>query len=265
MTAKQGSPARRSFLFGLIFVWLSLTLHLYILFAVAQIPAVVDLINRMRAVKENKPVQVQNILLQTAEEAPPPKEANAISDKNAADAAPIFDLSKPRAYNFAGQSAAVRTGDTPEDENSPAKDSGRVRTQAVQSGGQQAPFLYDPAQAPTVNLYASGNISLAAEAKDYASYFLEMQKKIGKYHKEFFPVYQYYQGLLRDGVVVVDFTVDKNGDIAKAEIVTSYGSDAVDSASLNAIIYAKNFGPLPPELAKQGFIKIRFHFVYFSR
>lgn len=135
----------------------------------------------------------------------------------------------------------------------------------MQTGGQQAPFLFDPSREPVVNLHSGGNISLAAEAKDYASYFLAMQKKIAKYHKEFFPVYQYYQGLLRDGVVVVDFTVDKNGDVAKAEIVSSYGSDAVDAASLNAVVYAKNFGPLPADLAEQGHVKIRFHFVYFSR
>lgn len=227
----------------------------------------------MKSTSEEKSVVVRNIILQTVEEQERRNEDAYISDKNTASSSPDFDDTKPKDYNYvpfqtspiAGVQADNKTEDQAFQQNSAA--GGRLQTQKAggQIGGETAPFLYDPAKETLVNMDSSGNINVAAEAKNYAAYFLAMQEKIGKFHKEFFPIYQYYQGLLRDGVVVVDFTVNKNGDVVKADIVSSYGSDTVDQASLNSIVFAKNFGPLPPELAKYGEVKVRFNFVYFSR
>ncbi|MGL5255290.1 MAG: energy transducer TonB family protein [Brevinema sp.] len=248
-----------------IYLWVSFIVHVYLFYFLGLNLNFKEFLDKMRAKNiQDRSYMVQNIILETAQEQSPPEEETPfISDKNTQNAAPVADRSLPQQYN--NPSTLRPNGgqvDSPKPEQSESV-SGQVRPQ--QSGGQGAPFYFDPDKAPVVNLYTSGNISVAAEAKDYANYFLEMQKKIGKYHKEFFPIYQYYQGLLKDGVVVVDFWVDQKGDVVSAEVVTSYGVKTIDQASLNSIIYAKNFGPLPKDLSTRSPVKVRFHFVYFGR
>ena len=70
---------------------------------------------------------------------------------------------------------------------------------------------------------------------------------------------------MKDGEVVVEYTLDQSGDILNAQVVSSYGSDIVDNASLNSIVYAKNFGKLPKDLREEKEITVRFHFIYLSR
>ena len=247
-----------------IYLWLSFIIHVYAFYFAGLNLSLSDLLQKIGAKSPDKPYVLQNIILETAQEQLPPEEKTPfISDKNTRNSSLVADQSRPEEYNNPS-SLRPNGGDT-DSEKPQQSDSllGQARPQQV--GGQGAPFYFDPAKEPIVNLYTSGNVSVAAEARDYANYFLNMQKKISTYHKEFFPVYQYYQGLLRDGVVIVDFTVDKSGNVVSAEVVSSYGVKTVDQASLNSIIYAKNFGPLPKDLAKSTPIKIRFHFVYFGR
>ncbi|MGL5722465.1 MAG: energy transducer TonB family protein [Brevinema sp.] len=248
-----------------IYLWLSFIIHVYAFYFAGLNISLRDLLQKMGTKPPaDKAYVLQNIILETAQEQSPPEEETPfISDKNTLNASLDADRSRPQLYN---NPATLRPNGGQADIEKPDQSqsmTGQVRPQ--QEGGEGAPFYFDPAKEPIVNLYTSGNVSVAAEAKDYAGYFIAMQKKIGVYHKEFFPIYQYYQGLLRDGVVIVDFVVDKKGDVVSAEIVSSYGVKTVDQASLNSIIYAKNFGPLPEDLAKSAPIKIRFHFVYFGR
>ena len=268
-----------------IFIWMSFTLHLYALWGLSVASDI--------AMKNNPPAQnqqkIHNIILETKTESPlEPKEA-VISDKNNISKAPVQDKTKPEEYNVANFNPALAQGvggdssyipqeevkaeeETKKESTKDTdvgieiqKDAEKVKQKAAAGGGETAPTLYDIKKKPVINLYSTGTASLATKSKDYAQYFLRMQKKIEKYHKEFFPVYQYYQGLLKDGEVVVEYTLDQSGDILEAKVVSSYGSDIVDNASLNSIVYAKNFGKLPKDLQEEKEIKIRFHFIYLSR
>lgn len=270
----------------IIFIWMSFTFHLYALWGLSVASNIAMENNKSSAQDQQK---IHNIILETKTESSlEPKEA-VISDKNNVNKAPVQDKTKPEEYNVANFSPALaqgKGGDSSyipqkeiqaEEENEKEsikdtqvgiqiqKDAQKIKQKAATGGGETAPTLYDIKKQPVINLYSTGTASLATKSKDYAQYFLKMQKKIEKYHKEFFPVYQYYQGLLKDGEVVVEYTLDQSGDILEAKVVSSYGSDIVDSASLNSIVYAKNFGKLPKDLQEEKEITIRFHFIYLSR
>ena len=271
----------------IIFIWMSFTLHLYALWGLSVASNMV-LDNNNKAPAQNQQ-KIHNIILETKTESPLESEEAVISDKNNVSKAPIQDKTKPEEYNVANFSPALaqgKGGDTSyipqeeleaeeESEKEPIKetevgiqiqkDAQKIKQEAATGGGETAPTLYDIKKKPIINLYSTGTASLATKSKDYAQYFLKMQKKIEKYHREFFPVYQYYQGLLKDGEVIVEYTLDQSGDILEAKVVSSYGSDIVDNASLNSIVYAKNFGKLPKDLQAEKEITVRFHFIYLSR
>ncbi len=270
----------------IIFIWMSFTFHLYALWGLSVASNV--LLNNNKAPVQNQQ-KIHNIILETKTESPLESEEAVISDKNNVSKAPIQDKTKPEEYNIANFDPSLaqgKGGDTSyipqeevevEEENQKEsikdtqvgiqiqKDANKIKQKAATGGGETAPTLYDIKKKPVINLYSTGTASLATKSKDYAQYFLKMQKKIEKYHREFFPVYQYYQGLLKDGEVVVEYTLDQSGDILNAQVVSSYGSDIVDNASLNSIVYAKNFGKLPKDLREEKEITVRFHFIYLSR
>ena len=271
----------------IIFIWMSFTLHLYALWGLSVASNIV-LNNNKKAPVQNQQ-KIHNIILETKTESPLEPEEAVISDKNNISKAPTQDKTKPEEYNVANFSPALAQGEggdtsyipqeevevEEESEKEPIKDTEvgiqiqkdaqKIKQKAATGGGETAPTLYDIKKKPIINLYSTGNSSLATKSKDYAQYFLKMQKKIEKYHREFFPVYQYYQGLLKDGEVIVEYTLDQSGDILEAQVVSSYGSDIVDNASLNSIVYAKNFGKLPKDLQAEKEITVRFHFIYLSR
>lgn len=235
---------------------------------------------------KNKELKVQNIILETHKETLNDEKEAMISDKNNKSAALEFDTNKIEKYNIfnpdPGKSFLQRgeidftgkeeTKETVEDSfvektgiNGKKIAFDQKKQNSAQTKGSQGsstPTLFDPNQIPVINLYNNGAPNLSTQSKEYAEYFLKMQKKIEKYHREFFPIYQYYQGLISSGVVVIEYIVDVNGDVVEPKVVESYGSSTVDNASLNSIIYSKNFDPLPKELAEYGKIKINFHFVY---
>lgn len=270
--------SKKSISYLLLFLWLSLTVHMYIFWLMSLSPQLRQLLNLDKIPQR----VIQNVILETRTETPAADENASISDKNNINSSLNLDPSKEKIYNYAPQNPATDLGQdgsdagTPQDQSSAKgnthleadKSSGEklaAQSQKQAGGGTTAPLLFDVSKPPLVNLYNNGRISVATEAKEYASYFINMQKKIEKYHREFFPIYQYYQGLLKDGVVIVEYTVGRDGSVRDARIASSFGSDTVDNASLNSIIFARNFGPLPEALAKEEEIKIRFHFIYIAR
>lgn len=269
----------------IIFMWLSFVFHLYILWGVSVVSNLL-LSKQNPSVTQNK---IMNVVLETKTESIQiPKEA-AISDKNNISQSLEQDKTKPEEYNVANLNSAIAEGRDgkasyiPQESVESVNDSkqevkkdiskgivqqnqvDKQRQEAFEGGGETAPTLYDIKKKPVINLYNGGKTSFATHSKEYADYFINMQKKIEKYHREFFPIYQYYQGLLKDGEVIVEYGINRNGDIVNARVVSSYGSDTVDQASLNSIVYARNFGTLPKELQEEKEVTIRFHFIYLSR
>lgn len=270
--------SKKSASYLLLFLWLSLTVHMYIFWLMSLSPHLRHLMDFEKIPRR----VVQNVILETQTETPVTDENASISDKNNINSSLNFDPSKEKIYNYAPQNQASHLGQDGRDSGTPqeqaaskgknqleagksASEKRTAQSQKQAGGGTTAPLLFDVSKPPLVNLYNNGRISVATEAKEYASYFIDMQKKIEKYHREFFPIYQYYQGLLKDGVVIVEYTIGRDGSVRDARIVSSFGSDTVDNASLNSIIFARNFGPLPEALAKEEEIKIRFHFIYLAR
>ncbi|MGL4561251.1 MAG: energy transducer TonB family protein [Brevinema sp.] len=260
----------------ILFVLLSIIVHAY-LFIFAYYRALSFVKDEQMI---NKKYELQNIILETVQETLQSNQEAAISDKNNLNASPTIDRSKQEIYNLLNtnpqksivfeqtledqQNDNPIKDDTSSDEGILLQQEKSHEPQRVAQGSNN-PSFFDPDKDEVINLYNLGNPSLATHSKDFADYLLKMQKKIEKYHQEFFPIYQYYQGLIKSGTVVVRFTVNKNGDIVDAFVAESYGADTVDNASLNSVVYAKNFGPLPPDLAKNEYIKINFHFIYLSR
>ncbi len=264
---------------------MSFTAHLYALWGFN----VISTMSTDKKPSKNPQKRIHNIILETKTESPLKSQEAVISDKNNVSQSLTQDKTKPEEYNLVNFDNALDQGkggdksyipqeetngedkieekvvETTEEGIDIRKDVKTIKQKSASGGGETTPTLYDINKKPIINLYSTGNTSLATKSKDYAQYFLNMQKKIEKYHKEFFPIYQYYQGLIKDGEVVVEYTLNQSGDILNAQIVSSYGSDIVDNASLNSIVYAKNFGSLPKDLQNEKEVAIRFHFIYLSR
>lgn len=236
---------------------------------------------------KNSIKRIQNIILETQKEENVIPEVGAISDKNNQSRSLKFDKKKEEIYNFANLNPAKFVGhggttryipqksqqksqeeeqhDETQKKGIRRKKKAQQQIKTYEGGGETAPTYIDVKKNEIINLYNTGYNSVATHSKEYAQYFINMQKKIEKYHQEFFPVYQYYQGLLRSGEVIIEYRLDQKGVINNAKIVGSYGSEVVDNASLNSIVYAKSFGALPKDLAGKEDITIRFHFIYMER
>ncbi len=281
------TKSRKHLSYLVLFLWISFTIHMFAFWGVSTLATLhLQQANDTQKNPQQRQ-QIHNIILETKTETPNTSQKSVISDKNNRSQAPTQDLSKPEEYNVANPYLAQGQGRGGEASYIPQKEvqgeeqkvqdtkiteSGvRVSPNKTQKqissegGGETAPTLMDVKKKQIINLYNNGTASLSTKSKDYASYFLNMQKKIEKYHKEFFPIYQYYQGLLKDGEVIVEYTLNQQGDIIDAKVVSSIGSSTVDEASLNSIVYARNFGTLPQDLQDEGEITIHFHFIYLSR
>lgn len=226
--------------------------------------------------------KVQNIIIETKVDSKNSDLDAAISDKDNKYASPDPNKKKKQEYNHANPKISRDYGKGGEEtglrqkelkgngkslekefpssfEARPTKSKQQI---ASYGGGDIAPTVYKSGERPVINLYNRGRPAFASKSKEYAQYFLNMQKKIEKYHREFFPIYQYYQGLLKGGEVVVEYGITQEGEVVDYKILKSYGSDIVDKSSLNSIKYAKNFGALPTEFAGEEVVMIRFHFIY---
>lgn len=112
-----------------------------------------------------------------------------------------------------------------------------------------------------INFSNQGLLSLGTEAFRNAGYFHEMVKKISKKWYKYFPVFQHYYGLLKEGEILVVFELDLDGRVTKAELARSYGQPTLEKACLTAI-EGQSFGPIPHEYREKGSLKIPFLFVY---
>ncbi|MGL4388655.1 MAG: energy transducer TonB family protein [Brevinema sp.] len=236
---------------------------------------------------KDKKIELHNIILDTVQEIIRKEEDALISDKNNISSSARPDLKKEEKYNVFNpnlqkaivfeqileEKQDIDLGDdfdkiekiVPDQANISHQKDFSMKKKPPTTIANNIPSLYNPDEPTVINLYNIGSPSLATHSKEFADYLLNIKTRIEIYHREFFPVYQYFQGLIRSGTVVVEFTINKDGDVIDAKIVESYGLETVDNASFNSVVYAKNFGPLPEELAKNGSIKINFHFVYVGR
>jgi len=113
-----------------------------------------------------------------------------------------------------------------------------------------------------INFSNDGTISLGTHAYRHSAYFYSMVRKISKKWHQYFPWFQHFYGLLKEGNVLVLFELDLDGNVVKVDLVKSYGQHSLDRACLIAVEEARNFGPIPYEFREKGKMKIPFLFVY---
>ncbi|MFN3660228.1 MAG: TonB family protein, partial [Brevinematales bacterium] len=124
------------------------------------------------------------------------------------------------------------------------------------------PAFYDPLRKPVVRMSSSGQIALESEAVDYAPYFKRIQQTVSSNWQYYFPIFQYYRGIMADGVVTVTFELDKDGNLHHVRLTRDFGYESLNEASLKAIQHTSNYGPLPEKLRSEEGITIEFHFIY---
>ncbi len=132
-------------------------------------------------------------------------------------------------------------------------------------GGDYHTSFFDPDQPPDVEMNNNGDVSLATIPESFASYFIAMEKKVGENWQRFFPIFQFYEGIIKSGDVVISFWVDENGNVLNPIVKKSYGYSILDEACRNAVFYSRNFGPLPASIKKNKYIKVDFKFIYTSK
>lgn len=124
------------------------------------------------------------------------------------------------------------------------------------------PSLYAPEKKPVVRMSSAGQIALESEAVDYALYFKHIQQTVASNWQLYFPIFQYYRGILADGVVAVTFDLDNDGNLRNVRLTRDFGYDSLNDASLRAIQHTSNYGPLPEKLRSPEGITVEFHFIY---
>lgn len=269
---------------GVGFIYLSLVIHCYVFFFIAFSldPNLLKTLSEMAA--NRKTSQEETVIVDTMTESPQTPENGKLSDKANVDSGKQGDQNN---YNYlnpypdkVNREASLSKNGSQQKE----KDTGATEVTLDKDGEQKADkkdksetasafqqpsdtrtSYYNPDQKIDVTMDNYGEISLATVPKEYASYFINMQKKIGANWKEFFPVFQYYQGIIKSGEVHVRFQIDLDGNVKNAAITKSYGYSILDESSLNAVNYSKNFGPLPKGLRGMGDININFRFIYIAR
>lgn len=101
-------------------------------------------------------------------------------------------------------------------------------------------------------------------------YFKEMKDRIAEHWNP--PIFAnavlpgYYPGRVRimaipNQIVLLYFTMNRNGDVLDVEIVESMGNKPLDKSCVESIRLSKNFGKVPNEM-KGEIILIRFGFIY---
>lgn len=113
-----------------------------------------------------------------------------------------------------------------------------------------------------INFSNDGTISLGTLAYRNSAYFYGMVRKISKKWYQYFPRFQHYYGLLKEGNVLVLFELDLDGTVTRVKLAKSYGQHSLDRACVIAVKEARNFGPIPTEFREKGKMKIPFLFVY---
>jgi TonB family protein len=224
-----------------------------------------------------KPVTTEETtIVDTATEAETKPLTGMISDKANVNSAPKQGENRynyvnpdmeqsPYQKSVSGKTVKDSSRKSASGEDSVQLDTIKGNPEASTTGGDYHTSYFDPQSPPDVEMDNNGDMSLATIPEAFASYFLAMEKKVGENWQKFFPIFQFYQGLIKSGDVVVTFWVDDKGNILNPTVIKSYGYSILDEAFLNAVIYSKNFGPLPVSVNKGRPVKVDFKFIYLSR
>lgn len=222
-----------------------------------------DLLKRLTSTDESIPVpNVENLIVDTVTWTEKTPLKGAISDKANIDSGPLGQKN----YNIFNPNMQppqqAQSKNTPQEQDQTSDQSLPRKTDEEKFPGNPITTFFDPDKPADVQMDSQGRISLATIPKDYAKYFLNMSKEISHNWQAFFPVFQYYQGIIRSGEIVVVFDVDREGNVSGVQVVKSQGYKGLDSSCVNAIEYSRNFGPLPKELQDQESIRVNFRFIY---
>ncbi len=238
---------------GLLFVYLSVVIHVYLLLVAGWWldPEIIALLKNPRPQKE-KEVVIENILIDnpnaTTEK---PLQKAKLSDKDSRSRGPVAPVED---YNMLLSSE-------PASQKVPLP---LPKAMSPRSGNPEVsgPSLYEPAKKPVVRMSSAGQIALESEAVDYAPYFKQIQQTVASNWQLYFPIFQYYRGIMADGVVTVTFELDNEGNLKNARLSREFGYESLNEASLRAILHTSNYGPLPDKLRSEEGITIEFHFIY---
>ncbi|URA09893.1 energy transducer TonB family protein [Thermospira aquatica] len=238
---------------GLLFLYFSLLVHLYLLVVVNWWldPEIITLLKNPRPQKSDD-VVIENILIDnpnaTMEK---PIQKAKVSDKDSRSRGPVASHED---YNMllSSESASQKAQDF----------FSEPMTAPSRHPEVSGPSLYEPSKKPLVRMSSAGQIALESEAVDYAPYFKQIQQTVASNWQWYFPIFQYYQGIMADGVVTVTFELDNEGNLKNARLTRDFGYESLNYASLQAILHTSNYGPLPEKLRSEEGITIEFHFIY---
>ncbi len=249
------------------YLYLSFVIHCYLVLTFTGIQNF-KIFETLFKNKAKKTVKVENIFVETFTYSKEVPKKAVLSDKQNINTSPrkgeniynYIDLNQLQTENSFEKNKAendYKEISQPRKSNE-EKEEFKVKTEKL-------PTLFDPSTQQTVEMDTEGNVSLGTVQYEYASYFLAMQKKVSENWRTFFPVFQYYQGIIKTGEVVIRFQIDEKGNVVNPQVLKSYGYSILDQSCLNSIIYSKNFGALPEGLKKEAPITINFRFIYIAR
>jgi TonB family protein len=270
---------------NIVFLYLSILVHFYLLFFIAYTIDKNFLDSLFHSTRpRNKESTLENIVVSTITTSKETPEKGFLSDKPNVNRGKkgdknYYNYFNPNENETMPAKPSVTENQQKQDESRNKSDQKSHDTETREmenspprqpSAGQMAGDYHtsfpDPDRPPDVTMDNEGDISLATVPSEYADYLIKnVRDKISQNWNEFFPVFQYYQGIIKSGDVVVSFTVDDDGNIIDPAIVKSYGYKILDDSSFNSVIYSRNFGSLPKGLRGRGGIKINFRFIFISR
>jgi len=250
------------------YIYLSFVLHCYILLSIT-IATQTRFLEKIFKVKKEKITKVENIFVETFTFSKQAPTKALLSDKQNINSSP---KKGPDIYNYLNLNQLNNNENSQDSKTTEGegdliknKEKSNEEKNEIKFHKDTLPTLFDINNPLTIEMDNEGKISLGTVQYEYASYFLEMQKKISENWRSFFPVFQYYQGIIKSGEVIVKFQISENGDVINPQVVKSYGYSILDKSCLNAIIYSRNFGKLPEGLKKYSPINIHFKFIYIAR
>ena len=237
-----------------VFIYLSFLLHVY-LFVFLDGVMDRDVIKLLKQAQQQKPteVEIETFLIDNphATQQPPQKKAK-LSDRDSRSQGPVASQEE---YNAPG--AEEKPSSLPQRD-----EKGKENVASFSPPMQAAPLLYNPEKRPVVQMTSSGQIALESEAVDYAPYFKQIQQTVSSNWQIYFPIFQYYRGIMANGIVTVTFQLDNDGNLIDAQVTKEFGYDSLNQASLQAIKHTTNYGPLPEKLRSPDGITVEFHFIY---